>query len=525
MKRVVSFLLLTLMLLFPAISFAAKWPGTDDITHPKHDANFLSDSSGLDFFDGKLYCVDNGSGRIWVLDVDKDLNISVSDGFFDGRQVAFKNRRSAKGADAEGITVDYKGNVYVSTELDRDNTSVTYNAVLMVNVNSSSEILTAKKEWDLTALLPEVTPNKGLEAIEWVPSGAVKGRLLDKNTGDMFDPDNYPNAISGVFFSGLEANGHIYAFVLNSDGSASLINELDPGLGGIMALEYDNYENALWAIADNGYNNKMTKLSLYDMSSTPIDPPKGLVTSLNTEGFAIADKEYTVNGLRPVFRFTDGVNKNQLSIGYMNCKYVSGHVHEYGKTFFEPTCTNEGYTLFACECGHSYRDNLTPAKGHTADDTKTVTTPTTCTQRGSVVYTCSVCNETYEDALDEGMMVPSHMYDEGTKTEPTCKEAGYTEYTCTVCGDKVLGNFTELGEHKWEIVEISQKETCDTDGQKTYTCSLCGLQKKETIQKTGHSFEDGACSRCGEADPSAIPEKELSFFQRIVEWFKKLFTR
>ena len=106
MKRIVSFLLLTLMLLFPAISFAAAWPGTDDITHPKHDANFLSDSSGLDFFDGKLYCVDNGSGRIWVLDVDKDLNISVSDGFFDGRQVAFKNRRSAKGADAEGITVD-----------------------------------------------------------------------------------------------------------------------------------------------------------------------------------------------------------------------------------------------------------------------------------------------------------------------------------------------------------------------------------------------------------------------------------
>ena len=68
MKRVVSFLLLTLMLLFPAISFAAKWPGTDDITHPKHDANFLSDSSGLDFFDGKLYCVDNGSGRATAIE-------------------------------------------------------------------------------------------------------------------------------------------------------------------------------------------------------------------------------------------------------------------------------------------------------------------------------------------------------------------------------------------------------------------------------------------------------------------------
>ena len=34
--------------------------------------HFLEDSSGLDFYNGQLYAVDNGTGKFWILDVAED---------------------------------------------------------------------------------------------------------------------------------------------------------------------------------------------------------------------------------------------------------------------------------------------------------------------------------------------------------------------------------------------------------------------------------------------------------------------
>ena len=65
------------------------------------------------------------------------------------------------------------------------------------------------------------------------------------------------NAIaSGVFFVSLEANGHVYAYVLNNDGSSVLLADFDPCLGGAMALDYDTDSKLLWIITDNNFNNK-----------------------------------------------------------------------------------------------------------------------------------------------------------------------------------------------------------------------------------------------------------------------------
>ena len=40
------------------------------------------------------------------------------------------------------------------------------------------------------------------------------------------------------------------------------------------------------------------------------------------------------------------------------------HIHSYAASRTEPTCTTEGYTLFTCTCGDSYRADETPALGH-----------------------------------------------------------------------------------------------------------------------------------------------------------------
>ena len=46
---------------------------------------------------------------------------------------------------------------------------------------------------------------------------------------------------------------------------------------------------------------------------------------------------------------------------------------------------------------------------------------------------------------------------------------------------------------------------CVTPGVKTYTCTVCGQTRTEEVSALGHSFEGGLCTRCGAADPSALP--------------------
>ena len=50
--------------------------------------------------------------------------------------------------------------------------------------------------------------------------------------------------------------------------------------------------------------------------------------------------------------------------------------------------------------------------------------------------------------------------------------------------------------------KVTTAATCTASGIKTYTCSLCGDSYTEVIPATGHSYENGSCTVCGEADPS-----------------------
>ena len=44
---------------------------------------------------------------------------------------------------------------------------------------------------------------------------------------------------------------------------------------------------------------------------------------------------------------------------------VIKHTHNYSNTLVTPTCTEQGYTLYSCDCGYSYRDDYIKANGHT----------------------------------------------------------------------------------------------------------------------------------------------------------------
>ena len=324
---------------FADIPDSIKWPGKETTTIYDKYPTFLEDSSGLDFYNGKLYAVDNGTGRFWVLDVAKDGSMTFANSFANGKRVRFQKdagNPASAGPDAEGISVDGNGMVYIASERDNSAKGVNYNSILMVNPGAEGEDLVALMEWDLTDSLPQVSANMGIESVEWISSANVNGKLFDKNTNAAFDISNYPNATAdGVFFVALEDNGHVYAYILNNDGTCVQIADIDSKIGGAMAMDYDTYENVLWVVSDNGYNNRAAKITFNgttDVDIIHVDAPSGVDAAANNEGFAIAEYTYTKEGQRPVYRFLDGVTSGALSVGNLSCDYVTNDDTSDGTT-------------------------------------------------------------------------------------------------------------------------------------------------------------------------------------------------
>ncbi len=101
----------------------------------------------------------------------------------------------------------------------------------------------------------------------------------------------------------------------------------------------------------------------------------------------------------------------------------------------EPTCTEQGYTTYICECGVSYFADYTEAAGHSYT---AVVTDSTCTTRGYTTHTCTTCGHSYKDSYTDKL---PHDYTT-TVTAPTTKKMGYTTYTCTECGDSYKADYT-----------------------------------------------------------------------------------
>lgn len=79
------------------------------------------------------------------------------------------------------------------------------------------------------------------------------------------------------------------------------------------------------------------------------------------------------------------------------------HVHAYKKKRVAATCTEDGYNLFTCECGDSYREETTKATGHTWSEW-TVTKEPTLESTGEKSRACEAC-DVVETALVEMLQV------------------------------------------------------------------------------------------------------------------------
>ena len=173
---------------------------------------------------------------------------------------------------------------------------------------------------------------------------------------------------------------------------------------------------------------------------------------------------------------------------------ISATGHSLVSQVTKPTCAAAGYTVYSCKnCTYSYTGDRTAALGHSY---KSVTVAATCTKEGSITSTCTVCG----DVSTQTIAATGHSYTT-TVTKPTCTAAGSTSYTCKTCGYSYKESTPATG-HTYKSVVT--KPTCTAGGYTTYTCSGCGASYTGTpTAATGHTYANGKCTGCGQADPNA----------------------
>ncbi len=166
--------------------------------------------------------------------------------------------------------------------------------------------------------------------------------------------------------------------------------------------------------------------------------------------------------------------------------------------------------------------------------------PSTCKDAGTAAGTrCADCGAVLSGC--ESLPLADHTWGAwGRTAQPTCTAKGTETRTCSVCGNTETRDVAATGHNM--VAKNTVAATCTEGGYTLYECANgCGkTEKRDATNALGHSYADGACTRCGAADPNYNPggdngssgnfftnifAKISSFFQRIINFFKGLFNR
>ena len=163
---------------------------------------------------------------------------------------------------------------------------------------------------------------------------------------------------------------------------------------------------------------------------------------------------------------------------------VDATPHSYKATITaNPSCTEAGVKTFTCSvCGDSYTEAI-DALGHelTTHEAKAPT----CTAIGWDAYeTCSRCDHTTYNELPK----LKHSY-EAVVTDPTCTATGYTTNTCSACGATYISGETSALGHDM-VVDAAVAPTCESTGLTEGShCTRCdhGVAQEE-VAALGHDM-------------------------------------
>jgi hypothetical protein len=310
------------------------WPGGSAVGFADGVNVFGGNLSGLAYqpsgssTPGVLWAVLNNPGTLYRLIYDgTKWTPDTANGWSAGKPLRYPN--GTGNPDAEGVTLatgDPNG-VYVATE--RDGSGTSRPAVLRYDVSSAAPTLNATRDWNLSADLPGLGDNLGLEAVTWVPDSVLVAKgFRDEAAAATYNPATHPDHGSGLFFVGVEQDGRIVAYALNqTTDSYTKVATVASRFPSVMALEFDAETNLLWAACDNTCNGRSATLDIAQsgvnagnfVATNAYERPTGMA-DLNNEGFAITPQAECVAGLKPVFWADDGnTDSHALRTGTLNC--------------------------------------------------------------------------------------------------------------------------------------------------------------------------------------------------------------
>ncbi len=169
-----------------------------------------------------------------------------------------------------------------------------------------------------------------------------------------------------------------------------------------------------------------------------------------------------------------------LKCGEMHDVVISPSGHSFKESVVLPTCSTEGYTLYTCDCGFSYKGSFISANGH---DYRDIVVDPTCTEGGYTLFVCNVCNDAYKDKT---LSASGHDL-ECKKIDPTCEDQGYAEYTCKNCDHSFLSDYCKPTGHSF-TTSVTLPD-CNNSGYTTYTCSDCSYSfVSDFVDPAPHSF-------------------------------------
>ncbi len=116
----------------------------------------------------------------------------------------------------------------------------------------------------------------------------------------------------------------------------------------------------------------------------------------------------------------------------------------------------------------------------------TTTIPSTCTQPGKKIRTCTRCGAEETEPL---LTLATHRW-RSDYTPITCEKDGVMTRTCTVCGkEEITKTYPTTGHQYTE--QIIRPATAEQEGLKKLTCTRCGDIRQEAIPKLGHGTGNG----------------------------------
>ena len=355
----------------PGDIVADPWPGGSAVTTVDEPGLATSNMSGLYYqgsgssTPGTLWAVRNGSpeamyklvksGGSWVADTGD---------WATGKQLRYPG--GTGNPDAEGITftdAGIAGGAFVSTERDNGVSGTSRPAILRFDPNTSGTSLTATNDWNLTADLPGLGANLGLEGITWVPDSYLTAKGFKQDGGATYDPADFPHHGTGLFFVGVENDGKVYAYALDLTGNGyTRVASFASGFPAVMDLSFEKETQKLWVVCDDTCQGRTAR---FDVDTTAgatqgtfvavnhYERPSGMA-NLNNEGFATTPRSECVSGLKPVFWADDGdTGGNSIRQGTLSCTDPTAQTVTFSTTAPSSPVVGQTYTPSATSTGGS----------------------------------------------------------------------------------------------------------------------------------------------------------------------------